>query len=171
VKALDRKLLRNLLADVEPGLTMPLVGGRGVGGFLTTLSAVDSLAYAARTPSMPRPLRDVFADVKQSGPMRWSRRCTTFPGVADVQTTSEFYVRIQFVDAGWRATTRSPASSSASTVDKPPRMNRITLRRGLPDDPVSMSPGLRCPTARCRRGCRSRSPRRARSSRAHGCAR
>ena len=46
VKALDRKLLRDLRRMWSQALTIALVVASGVGGFVTSLSAVDSLALA-----------------------------------------------------------------------------------------------------------------------------
>ncbi|MFO0205734.1 MAG: hypothetical protein ACK54L_06210, partial [Betaproteobacteria bacterium] len=46
VRALDRKLLRDLRSLWSQALTIALVVASGVGGLLTTLSAVDSLAAA-----------------------------------------------------------------------------------------------------------------------------
>ena len=46
MRALERKLLRDLRLMWSQALTIALVVASGVGGFLTTLSAVDSLALA-----------------------------------------------------------------------------------------------------------------------------
>ncbi|MDZ5461412.1 hypothetical protein [Azohydromonas lata] len=46
MKALDLKLLRDLRRLWSQALTIALVVASGVGGFLTSLSAVDSLARA-----------------------------------------------------------------------------------------------------------------------------
>ena len=46
MKALDRKLLRDLRLMWSQALTIALVVASGIGGFVTTLSAVDSLALA-----------------------------------------------------------------------------------------------------------------------------
>ena len=46
MKALDRKLLRDLQLMWSQALTIALVVASGIGGFITTLSAVDSLALA-----------------------------------------------------------------------------------------------------------------------------
>ncbi len=43
MKALDRKLLRDLRLMWSQALTIALVVASGIGGFITTLSAVDSL--------------------------------------------------------------------------------------------------------------------------------
>ena len=46
MKALDRKLLRDLRLMWSQALSIALVVASGIGGFITSLSAVDSLALA-----------------------------------------------------------------------------------------------------------------------------
>jgi len=46
LKALDRKVLRDLRLLWSQALTIALVVASGIGGFIATLSAVDSLARA-----------------------------------------------------------------------------------------------------------------------------
>ena len=46
MKALDLKLLRDLRLLWSQALTIALVVASGIGGFITSLSAVDSLALA-----------------------------------------------------------------------------------------------------------------------------
>ena len=46
MKALNRKLLRDLRLLWSQALTIALVVAAGIGGFVTSLSAVDSLATA-----------------------------------------------------------------------------------------------------------------------------
>ncbi len=144
MKALDRKLLRDLRLMWSQALTIALVVASGVGGFLTTLSAVDSLAHARDAFYASGRFADVFASVKRA-PDALAETLRAIPGVADVQTTSEFYVRIQLIDAGLDS--HDPIIGQLIGIDRrqPPRMNRITLRSGLPDDPVSMSPGRALP--------------------------
>ena len=144
MKALDRKLLRDLWLMWSQALTIALVVASGVGGFLTTLSAVDSLAHARDAFYASGRFADVFAAVKRA-PDALAETLRAIPGVADVQTTSEFYVRVQLVDAG--PASADPITGQLIGIDRrhPPRMNRLTLRRGLPEDPVSMSPGRALP--------------------------
>ena len=136
MRALDRKLLRDLRALWSQALTIALVVASGVGGFLTTLSAVDSLAAARERFYAANRFADVFATVKRA-PDALADTLREIPGVADVQTTAEFYVRVQVEGLS------DPITGQLIGIDRrrPLRMNRITLRRGLPDDPVSMSPG------------------------------
>lgn len=136
MKALDRKLLRDLRTMWSQALTIALVVASGVGGFLTTLSAVDSLAAARDRFYASHRFADVFASVKRA-PDALAGQLRALPGVADVQTTTEFYVRVQIEGVS------DPITGQLIGLDRhrPLRMNRITLRRGLADDARSMSPG------------------------------
>jgi putative ABC transport system permease protein len=99
MKALDRKLLRDLRLMWSQVLTIALVVASGVGGFLTTLSAVDSLTVARDTFYASGRFADVFAALERA-PDALAETLGAIPGVADVQTTSEFHVRVQLADHG-----------------------------------------------------------------------
>ncbi|MDP1649753.1 MAG: ABC transporter permease [Rubrivivax sp.] len=135
MKALDRKLLRDLRLMWSQALTIALVVASGVGGFLTMLSAVDSLALARDRFYAQGRFADVFAGVKRA-PDALAATLRTVPGVADVQTTTEFAVRVEIDGLS------DPIIGQLVGVDarRPLRMNRITLRSGRADD-ASMSPG------------------------------
>ena len=126
MKALHRKLLRDLRLMWSQALTIALVVGSGVGGLLTTLSAVDSLAAARDRFYAEGRFADVFAGVKRA-PTSTAAVLAELPGVADVQTTTEFAVRVT------REGVADPIIGQLIGVDRrnPPRMNRVTLRRGL----------------------------------------
>ncbi|MFN8935474.1 MAG: ABC transporter permease, partial [Pseudomonadota bacterium] len=136
MKALDRKLLRDLRLMWSQALTIAAVVASGVGGFLTTLSAVDSLAIARDAFYAEGRFADVFATVRRA-PQALEATLREVPGVADVQTTAEFLVRVEVPGQS------DPVTGLLIGIDRqrPPRMNRVTLRRGLPDDAASMAPG------------------------------
>lgn len=136
MKALNLKLLRDLRAMWSQALTIAMVVASGVGGLLTTLSAVDSLAAARDHFYASHRFADVFAAVKRA-PDALADSLRSVSGVADVQTTTEFYVRVQIEGVA------DPITGLLIGLDRhrPLRMNRLTLRRGLPEDPASMSPG------------------------------
>ena len=92
--ALDRKLLRDLRLMWSQVLTIALVVASGVGGFITSLSAVDSLALARDRFCASDHFADVFASVKR-GPNSLAASLLATSGVADVQTTIEQVVRIE----------------------------------------------------------------------------
>lgn len=135
MKALDRKLLRDLRLMWSQALTIALVVASGIGGFITTLSAVDSLAAARDRFYAEGRFADVFAGVKRA-PDALRDTLQALPGVADVQTTAEFAVRVQIDGLS------DPIIGQLIGVDHrlPMRMNRITLRSGHAEE-ASLSPG------------------------------
>lgn len=127
MKALDRKLLRDLVRMWSQALTIALVVASGIGGFITSLSAVDSLALARDRFYAEGRFADVFAHVKRA-PNALDASLRDVPGVADVQTTTEHLVRIGIpgiVD---------PVVGRLIGVDRdrPHRMNQVLLRSGRP---------------------------------------
>ena len=125
MKALDRKLLRDLRLMWSQVLTIALVVASGVGGFITTLSAVDSLALARDRFYASGHFADVFASVKRA-PNALAGTVLTIPGVADVQTTLEEAVRIELPGVA------DPVVGRLIGVDPraPARMSRVTVRNG-----------------------------------------
>jgi putative ABC transport system permease protein len=125
VKSLDRKLLRDLRLMWSQALTIALVVASGIGGFITTLSAVDSLALARDRFYATGRFADVFATVKRA-PNALAHTLRATPGVADVQTTIEQVVRIEIEGVA------DPVIGQLIGVDlrSPPAMNRVTLRNG-----------------------------------------
>jgi len=135
VKALDLKLLRDLRLLWSQALTIALVVGSAVGGFLTTLSAVESLAAARDRFYAEGRFADVFAGVRRA-PLSLLETLRAVPGVADVQATVERPVRLQIEGLA------DPLTGQLIGIDPrvPRRMNRIVLRSGVPDD-ATLSPG------------------------------
>ena len=93
MKALDRKVLRDLRLLWSQALTIALVVASGIGGFIATLSAVDSLAAARDDFYATGHFADVFATVKRA-PDAMAARLTELPGVGDVQATVESFARV-----------------------------------------------------------------------------
>lgn len=125
MRALDRKLLRDLRLLWSQALTIALVVASGVAGFITTLSAVDSLMLARERYYAADRFADVFAAVKRA-PDALADRLRALPGVADVQTTIEHTVRVEIAGSS------DPIMGHLIGLDPlhPPRMNRVSLRRG-----------------------------------------
>ena len=136
MKALDRKLLRDLRVMWSQALTIALVVASGIGGFITTLSAVDSLALARDNFYTDNHFADVFASVKRA-PNSVADALRAIPGVADVQTTVEELVRISIAGS----TTSDAISGQLIGIDARVgmRLNRITLRSGHSQQ-ASLSP-------------------------------
>jgi putative ABC transport system permease protein len=133
VKALDRKLLRDLRLMWSQALTIALVVASGLGGFITSLSAVESLALARDRFYTQGHFADVFASVKRA-PSALEDVLREVPGVADVQTTIEQVVRIEIEGVP------DPVIGQLIGLDprRPARMNRVSIRSGraLDDTPA-----------------------------------
>ena len=125
MRALDRKLLRDLRLMWSQALTIALVVACGMGGFLTTLSAVDSLAMARDAFYAQGRFADVFASVKRA-PLALEARLREVPGVADVQTRLEQIVRLELAGVD------DPVLGQLIGLDlrSEPRMNRVFVSRG-----------------------------------------
>lgn len=125
MKALDRKLMRDLRAMWSQALTIALVVASGVGGFLTSLSAVDSLAAARDAFYAEGRFADLFATVKRA-PLALAEQLRGVPGVADVQPTIEQVVRIDIAGSS------DPVLGQLIGVDRlqPARLNRVTIAEG-----------------------------------------
>ena len=94
MKALDRKVLRDLRLMWSQALTIALVVASGIAGFITTLSAVESLQLARDRFYAEGRFADIFAGIKRA-PRAAATALAELPGVADVQTTIEQIVRIE----------------------------------------------------------------------------
>ncbi|MBT9594993.1 MAG: FtsX-like permease family protein [Vitreoscilla sp.] len=125
MKALDRKLLRDLHHLWSQALTIALVVASGVAGFVTSLSAVDSLALARDRFYAGGRFADVFASVTRA-PLSLADELRTVEGVADVQTTLEQFVRVEIPGLA------DPIVGQLIGVDRrvPQRMNRVTVTAG-----------------------------------------
>jgi putative ABC transport system permease protein len=125
VKALDRKLLRDMRLMWSQALTIALVVASGIGGFVTSLSAVDSLALARDRFYAEGRFADVFAEVKRA-PNALADTLREVEGVADVQTTLEEIVRIELPGLP------DPIIGQLIGMDArhAHRMNRVTVSSG-----------------------------------------
>ncbi|WBY02578.1 FtsX-like permease family protein [Ramlibacter tataouinensis] len=93
MKALDRKVLRDLRLLWSQAMTIALVVASGVASFVTTRSAVDSLASARDSFYAAARFADVFASARRA-PDSLAQRLRGLPGVVDVQTTVESGARV-----------------------------------------------------------------------------
>ena len=129
--ALHRKLLRDLRLMWSQALTIALVVASGLGGFLTSLSAVDSLENAREAYYAQGRFADVFASVRRA-PEALAEALRAVPGVADVQTGVSQVVRITLPGSS------DPVLGQLIGIDhlKPPRLNQVTVvaGRGLQAD-------------------------------------
>ncbi|TFZ04976.1 ABC transporter permease [Ramlibacter rhizophilus] len=125
MRALDRKVLRDLRLLWSQALTIALVVACGIGGFLATLSAVDSLARARDDFYASGRFADVFASVKRA-PVAMAERLLEIPGVIDAQPTVEAMARITVPGSA------DPVIGQLIGLDarSPQRLNRVQLRSG-----------------------------------------
>lgn len=130
MKALQRKLLRDLRAMWSQVLTIALVVASGAGGFLTSLSAIDSLADARDAFYAEGRFADVFVTLKRA-PLALLAQLRDIPGVAELQPTVEQVVRIQL------PASEDPVLGQLIGVDRsaPQHLNlpTVTAGRGLFD--------------------------------------
>ena len=124
-KALDRKLLRDLWRMWSQALTIALVVASGLGAFVSSLSAVDSLALARESFYAQGRFADAFAIVKRA-PQSLAEVLRGVPGVADVQTTVEQVVRVEMAGLA------DPIIGQLIGMDlrHPQRMNQVTVHTG-----------------------------------------
>lgn len=91
--ALDKKVLRDLRLMWSQAITIALVVASGIGGFMASLSAVESLDLARDRFYRSNRFADVFMSVKRA-PLAIRERLQQLPGVAEVHTTVESSARI-----------------------------------------------------------------------------
>lgn len=125
MKALDRKVFRDLRLLWSQALTIALVVASGIGGFLAMLSAVDSLSRARDDFYTVGRFGDVFAAVRRA-PDAKAQRLAELPGVIDVQTTVEAMARVTV------PASIDPVIGQLIGLDpqRMPRLNRVLLRSG-----------------------------------------
>jgi putative ABC transport system permease protein len=129
VNALDRKVLRDLRLLWSQALTIALVVASGIAGFVTCLSAVDSLALARDRFYSDGRFAEVFASVKRA-PDELARRLLQVQGVIEVQPTVEAVARVTVPGSP------DPVIGQLIGLDsrRPQLLNRVSLRAGrLPE--------------------------------------
>jgi len=125
MKALDRKVWRDLRLLWSQAITIALVVASGVGGFVATQSAVESLAAARDGFYAQGRFADVFAAVKRA-PDSVAARLAEIPGVIDVQATVEAMARVS-VPGSTDPVIGQLIGRDART---PQRLNQVFLRTG-----------------------------------------
>ena len=136
MKALDRKVLRDLRLLWSQALTIALVVASGIGGFLACLSAIDSLALARDNFYAQGRFADMFATAKRA-PNALAARLQDIPGVLDVQTSVETAARVSVAGSA------DPAVGQLIGLDPrhPRRLNLVTLQSGQPPAPGATGGG------------------------------
>ena len=123
--ALDRKLLRDLLAMKGQVLAIALVIGAGMSLFVMYLSNFDSLRRTQQAYYSRQRFADVFASLKRA-PEGLAGRIAAIPGVARVETrvVSDVVLDVPGLD--------EPATGRLVSVpaDRRPALNDLYLREG-----------------------------------------
>ena len=125
MKALDRKLARDLAQMRSQVLTISLVVACAVAGFVGTLSTYVSLARAREDFYAEARFGHVFSTIKRA-PNAIAARVAEIPGVADAQTTVVFDVTLDLPDVAEPIVGRMIGISPDAT----PRLNRVHVSRG-----------------------------------------
>jgi putative ABC transport system permease protein len=126
MKALDRKILRDLRLLWSQALTIALVLASGIGGFVACLSAVDSLALARDRFYAQGRFADVFVALKRA-PDSLGEALRALPGIAALQTTVESPARVTVPGS----TDSVVGQFIGLDAQRPAALNRISLRSGL----------------------------------------
>jgi putative ABC transport system permease protein len=125
VKALDRKLLRDLRLMWSQALTIALVVASGVAGFITSFSAYDALSWSRDLYYADARFADVFATLKRA-PLALERQLQTISGAASVQTGLSEIVPISL------PLVADPIVGRLIGLDlrSPQQLNQVQLRSG-----------------------------------------
>jgi putative ABC transport system permease protein len=125
MKALDRKLLRDLRLMWSQALTIALVVASGVAGFITSFSAYDALAWSRDLYYTDARFADVFATLKRA-PHSLERQLEAIPGAAHVETSIAQVVPVNIPNVA------DPIIGRLIGLDAraPPRLNKVHLRSG-----------------------------------------
>jgi putative ABC transport system permease protein len=133
MRALHRKLLRDLLHLRGQVLAISLVVACGVAVFVTTRTAYDSLEISRATYYAEYRFADVFASLKRA-PDALAARIAALPGVGTVETRIVFDVTLDVPGLDEPATGRIVSVPA----HRAPVLNDLYLRRGR-----SVEPGRR----------------------------
>ena len=125
MRALDRKLLRDLRLMWSQALTIALVVASGVAGFITSFSAFDALEWSRDVYYTDARFADVFATLKRA-PLALQRQLTLIPGAAFVETSLSQTVPISIPEVA------DPIIGRLIGMDyrAPQQLNKVHLRRG-----------------------------------------
>lgn len=129
MKALDRKLLRDLGQHKGQAATIALVVACGIAGFLAAMGTYLSLVAARDDYYTQARFADIFVVLKRA-PEWLGRRIAEVPGVAEAETRLVFEANLHFADDAVPATGRIVSLPDFGE----PRLNRLHLRQGrLPE--------------------------------------
>ena len=125
MKALDRKLVRDLWQMRSQVVTVALVVASAFSGFAGSLATYYSLEQARERFYESARFGHVFADVKRA-PREIERRIAAIPGVSDAETTVVFDVTLDVADLAEPIVGRMIGLPE----DRMPRLDQLVIRRG-----------------------------------------
>jgi putative ABC transport system permease protein len=125
VKSLDRKLLRDLWSLKTQVVSIALVIGCGLGGFIMSLSTYSSLLWSRAHYYDTARFAHVFASAKRA-PASLVQKIHAIPGVSEVETRVVRDAQLSIPGVA------PPMIGRLIGLDfaRPPAMNRLTLRSG-----------------------------------------
>ncbi len=130
MRALDRKLLRDLWQMKSQVVTVALVVGSAFSGFAGSFATYYSLVEARESFYQSARFGDVFADVKRA-PRAIEPRIAEIPGVGDAETTVTFDVTLDVPGVAEPVVGRMIGLPE----DGPSRLNQLVIRRGRAPEP------------------------------------
>ncbi|MEZ5385822.1 MAG: FtsX-like permease family protein [Prosthecobacter sp.] len=131
MRAIDRKLVRDLFTMKSQAIAIALVIGCGVSAFVMALSTMTSLNTTRAAYYQEQRFGDIFARLKRA-PNALADRIAEIPGVLRVQTRVEVEIILDMPDM------EEPASGRLiSVLDEPGHsLNEVYLRTGRWIDPA-----------------------------------
>ena len=131
MKALDRKLLRDLRALRSQVLTIALVVGSAFAGFVGSIATYESLVDARETFYEAARFGHVFAELKRA-PRTLEPRLAAIPGVAAAEASVVFDATLDVPGVAEPVIGRMIGVPSG---DSAPVLDRLSIRRGRAPDP------------------------------------
>lgn len=125
MKALDRKLLRDLWHMRGQAATIALVVACGIGAFVAQLTTYESLQVSREEYYEESRFSHVFAPVKRA-PLALAERIAALPGVAQSQTAVAFDLLLDLPGVAEPVTGRMIGLAPGEAAG----LNRLYLRRG-----------------------------------------
>jgi len=125
MKALDRKLLRDLRLMWSQAVTIALVVASGVAGYIATFSAYDGLSWSREVYYTEARFADVFASLKRA-PRALEHQLAALPGAAHVETALTQIVQVDIPNVA------DPIIGRLVGIDPQalPQLNRLFIREG-----------------------------------------
>ena len=132
MKALDRKLLRDLGNIKGQAFTIALVVAAGIGAFIGQISTYDSLNWSRQSYYETSKFAHIFADVKRA-PKSVEKQIIELPGVAEVDTTVMYDVTLDIPEVSEPVIGRMIGLANSGQ----PHINKLFLRQGRMPEPGS----------------------------------